>query len=186
MKHDAHYWIGTLQRDSVRLSEDKKYRVIKSLLMHEVPLSSDDADFFISANPKPDDFGGTVRFSGIERKVALSYSSSQRTINEQPRRNKFFEEFKDALKGFYKEEELEELATYMVDGGEGLAVKWLVGLNHPAVRRIRNAYLPEITSLVRIDIDNQGNVIAVEDETPKLFNGREDAVAQIEKILGIE
>ena len=61
-----------------------------------------------------------------------------------------------------------KLSFYMVDGGESLAVQFLVGGDHPAYRRIRNAYLPEITDLIG------GGT---------LFDGPGDAVSQINRLM---
>jgi len=185
MKHDTHYWIDRLQADSGRLSEDKKYQLIKSLLVHEVPLEADEVDFFFNTNPNAENLDNATLFSGIKRKVALAYTR-QRAFDNPERREGFLNEFRAILKGFYTKDELDEIIPYMVDGGEGLAVKWLVGLEHPAVRKIRNAYLPEITSLIRVDITPQGRILGAEDETHILFNGSEDAVSQIERIVGVK
>lgn len=180
MKRDPDYWIDRLQRDSVILSEDKKYQLIRSLLIHEVPLEPNEADFFFTTDPNAEDLAKATRFSGIERKVALAYTR-QRAFDNSGRREGFLNDFRTILGGFYAKDELDEMIPYMVDGGEGLAVKWLVGLDHPTVRKIRNAYLPEITSL--IDVSPKGEILGTEDETYKLFDGEEDAVTQIERLL---
>lgn len=176
--HDLHYWFNRVQEDSRKLSDDKKYQLTKSLLIYTVPLKPDEADIFLSTTPSARELDDAIRYSGIEKKIADAYSRSGE--NYPKRRESFLRDFRSVLDGFYTQEELDEIMSYMVDErNDGFVVVQLVGANHPTFRKIRNAYLPAITDLIEIDIvSGRGR-----DVTRTLFDGKEDAVSQIEKLV---
>lgn len=187
-KHDAMYWIDRFQEDSPRLDEDKKYELTRSLLVHAIPLQPEEADLFLRTNPNSAEVNDALRYSGIERKVAHAYSARRDLFDGPIQIGKFLADFRAILNEFYKPGELDEIIYFSGGNHEqiGLAVMWLVGGNHPTYRRIRNAYLPEITSLVEVYTSPEGKPSGVRDITHTLFDGEQDAVSQIEKLLGIK
>lgn len=180
-KHDASYWINQFQKDSLRLGDDKKYELTRTLLIHAIPLQPDEADIFLRTNPNPTEMDMTLRYSGIERKVAHAYGARRELFDNSERIERFLRDFRAVLDGFYTQEDLDEIISYTGPNQSQISsvVMWLVGRNHPTSRRIRNAYLPEITTLIEVGERETRDV------THTLFDGEGDAVNQIEnKILG--
>jgi hypothetical protein len=177
------YWLDRFKEDEKRLEEDKKISLLKCLLVDTIPLSGEEADFFIKESPKTGDMEKLRRYSNIESKVGRAYSSG--FLEDPELKERFRDNFRKILTGFYTKEELEEIISYM-DYGEHLAVGKLVGFEHPIIRKIRNAYLPLITDLVEVSVNKNGKIVGGRDLTPLLFDGEGDAVDQIERILGVD
>lgn len=182
-KHGPGYWIDRFQEDRYKLEEGKKIELTRALLIHGIPLQPEDADFFLSANPNSTEIDKAQHYSSIERKVARAYSARKGLFNDSKLRDRFLADFRTILTGFYTQGELDEIIPY-IDNGEALVVMMLVGGSHPASRRIRNAYLPEITSLVEVHISPEGKHLGGRDITHALFDGEGDAVSQIERLIG--
>ena len=90
----------------------------------------------------------------------------------------FFNDFKKIMDKIYTNEEIDELASYIAPGEESLIVQHLVGGTHHAFRRIRNAYLPMIMDCIQITSNGAQEIV--------LFDGKDDAVSQLEKIMGVK
>lgn len=175
-RHDAAYWLSRLDEDSVKLDGDRKIRLVEAELRHVVPLTREEIGIFLNANPRDKD--RLVEFSVIEQKVAEAYGSSDYN-NYKKRRKKFLGEYREIMRGFYTDDQLDDLFLQLDDEGrsDSLIVHKIVGRNHPAIRRIRNAYLPGIVDLIVVD-ENGGR-----DMTHTLFDGEREACDQIEDIV---
>ena len=171
--HDDKYWLERFDRDAKRLDENRKLGLQTTYLKYSVPLTEEEARFFLTANPNLDT-DTLVKFSLIERKVAEAYAIGIGEKGVKDRREQFLKDFREILGGFYTDRELDEITSHLDKEGRSdfIPILYLVGLNHCIVRRIRNAYLPEITDLCRT------NRI--------LFDGREEACDEIDRITGIK
>ncbi len=176
------YWAKRFREDCSKLEDNKKISLVKSFLQYSIPLQKDEADFFMDENPDSKDMDKLVRYSGIEAKIETAFNStfnsSSGLFNNPGAIENFWDDFRKILTGFYTKEELDEIASFAYNDDVGLIVMDLAGPDD-YFRKIRNAYLPGMTDFIGIDLSGGGSV------NYTLFDGKEDAVSQIERILGI-
>ncbi len=173
------YWLDRFPEDSKIIGEETKRQLVKTLFVDFLGLDTDNIAFFFNPDliPTAQNPEEALRFASVEKQVGESYdlgTSGWDDQKYQERHRSFLVSFKSILGDFYTQEELEEMISYMGKGDEGFLVMQLLGRDHFAQRRIRNAYLPMITSFVQV---------GGEDLTHTLFDGEGDAVDQIERLV---
>src|SRR3989344_1779041 len=176
---DIGYWAKRLREDGPRLKQESKLNVVRASLVHTTHLSKDEIDLFLSPKESLSNPENLMQYAIIERKVADIFSGGF-PENWENRIN-YLADLRMALVGFYTQPEIDELQAHIkTDRDVTCLTAWLAG-DHYGFRRIRNAYLPEITDLISVDLKTgQGR-----DVTNELFvEDGEDAVSKIERILG--
>lgn len=187
------YWWARLEQDSKKLDDVRKLLLVTSVLVNHCQLTPEELSIFLDPTfvPTSADVDKTLRYSVIEKKVARFYngSPSKKKAPEQDKLRQHNEGFiadsKKALEGFYTNEEIDELFSYCKAVEDHLILNMmLVGSDFYAVRRIRNAYIPGMTTLITGTIDEKGKVRNLQNSTHLLFQGQENAVSQLEGMLG--
>jgi hypothetical protein len=176
---DANYWGSRLREDKTRLDKATKLNLIRGYLLYTTPLEKEEVDLFLAPSDEISDPEALMQYSITEGKIAEIFSSEFEA--DWIRKQQYLDFFRDCLGRFYTPSELDEIVSHIHSARDANALTvWLAG-DHYAWRRIRNAYLPEITELVSIDTETgQG-----EDLTGILFaEGPEDSVSRIERLLG--
>ena len=173
------YWLERFAEDSKTINEEAKQRLLRTLFVDFLELQSDDITFFFNPELAPNAHNPeeAIRFANVEKQVGRSYDSGTSGwdgLKYEERHSHFINSFREILGNIYTQEELDEISGYMGRGDEGFLVMQLLGRDHFAQRRIRNAYLPMITSFVQV---------GGEDLTHTLFDGEGDAVDQIERLV---
>lgn len=174
------YWLERFAEDSKVIDEKTKQQLVKTLFVDFLGLDGDDIEFFFNPDliPNAQDPEEALKFATIEKQVGISYDSGISEWNDlkyEERHQLFVNSFREILGSIYNQKELDEIIGCMGKEEEGFLVMQLLGKDHFARRRIRNAYLPMITSLVQL---------GGEDLTHTLFDGEGDAVDQIERLVG--
>lgn len=174
------YWLKRFDTDSQSLTDINKLGLARALFVDFYDLKGDDINFFFDRNlvPTAQDPEMALKFSRIEQQVGISFDSGTSGWDEeryQERNERFLGSFRTTLKDFYTEKELDELLSCAGKHEQGLLVMLLLGGNHFMQRRIRSAYLPMITSL--IEVGGRGDI------TYTLFDGKEDAVDQVDRLV---
>lgn len=159
-----------IKSDGRRLDSQTKMNLINAVLEHFVSLSPEDRSIFL--NPglglTAGDIEHTLQYATIENKVAAAFSGGfeQRPFEEQENcRQAFLASFCQHLAEFYTKEELDAVINYMQEDVVPVTLH-LIGSDHLAVRRIRNAYLPRIVHGANI-ADGPGDAVT---ELQKLIN----------------
>lgn len=177
------YWMERITQDSDSLGDDKKLELAKSYISTFSDISCDELDVFFSTNPR-ESLDSMMDYALVERKIAEFFGGEAVGGNDiDQKREEFISKLKTLLSDIYSPTELTELTSYMkcwMD--DNLVFSRLVGRKNPIMRKIRNAYLPEISNLIVIDTRTGGS----KDITHTLFDGDEEACDQIDRILGID
>lgn len=177
------YWYNRLRENSHQLGAEQKMVLTRLLLEKGFGLSTAEVEIFTSPIALTDakELEETLHYSMVEKKLARFFSScldDEADKVTEKRRQEFSTGFRAILTNFYTSAELDEMISLMgktdeVYGSDKVYVlMWLLGEEHFIVRRIRNAYLPAITSAVQI---GKGDI------SHTLFDGKEDAVDAIMK-----
>ncbi|MEK7185923.1 MAG: hypothetical protein AAB675_00985 [Patescibacteria group bacterium] len=174
------YWLERFAEDSKAIDEETKQQLVKTLFVDFLELDRDDIEFFFNPDliPNAQNPEEALRFATIGERVGMSYDSGTSGWDDsryEERHQLFINSFREILGNIYDRKELDEITEYMGKGDESFLVMQLLGRDHFAQRRIRNAYLPMITSFVQVG----GG-----DLTHTLFDGEGDAVDQIERLVG--
>jgi hypothetical protein len=181
LPRSAKYWMERMQEDRNKLNNRVKLEVIRAFLLHTTSLTPEEVDVFTSPKEKLSDPDSLTGYAIVERKVARIFSGDYPEKWES--KTEYLSAFREALKEFYTFGELDEIQTYIETDRDASAVTVWLASDSYAWRRVRNAYLPEITDFVETGSkDRPGR-----DLTASLFKeGAEDAVSRIERILGKE
>jgi hypothetical protein len=176
---NASYWGSRLREDAKRIDESTKKRLLKSFLVHTTVLKPREVDLFLAPKEELSSSEAIMAYAIVERKIAEEFGGE--SPEDFTKRDRYLEELKSHLSKFYTPPELDEIIPLILSVRDASTLTtWLAG-DHYGFRRIRNAYLPEITDLVEINPETGKGRITTND----LFvEGPTDAVAQIEKLLG--
>ncbi len=169
--------------DRSKLDEHSKLKLIRAVLMYTTPyLSLEEAETFLTTQENLSNPDALLTYVNIEKRIADAYSSVYDESSEKWEREKFIKEMRDILKGLHSPSELNELESLLIGPRDVSAFIMNIAGDHYGMRRIRNAYLPEITDLIQIDAETGVG----RDLTKELFKeGSGDAVSRIETILGL-
>lgn len=177
------YWIDRFTVDSQRLSEEQQVELHRAFLRIFCELTEDELAVFTDPNSSfgTKDLDNGMIFLAAERRVSdyflgeypdresEEYDSMQRSAEA------YQYAFGEILTGIYTPEEIGEIILHIVDPWDWGTLRVLIaGVENWLGRRIRNAYLPSITDLVA---DGQ-------DVGDEFFDGPDDAVAQIDRLMG--
>ena len=175
-------WIMRIIQDREKLDENARLKILRATLMYTPPfLTGSEIETFLAPQDSLSNLDVLIAFSDIEKKVGDSYASGG--FDERWEREKYVQELKEVLSGIYSETELEELTGLLIRSGDVSALTINLVGGHYGMRRIRNSYLPRITDFIEV---NQETGVS-KDLTKDLFKeGPEDAVARIDRILGIK
>ena len=178
---DAHYWGPRLREDKEKLDGRSKLNLIRALLIHTTPLSQEEVDLFLAPKEVLSNPDRVMQYAILERKIAEIFGGTYSDSWEK--REAYLVDLRNSLRDTYTSSELDEIQVHVKHNRDANALTmWLAG-DHYGLRRIRNAYLPEITDLIEIDTET-GNS---RDLTASLFvEGSEDAVSRIERILVVK
>lgn len=171
------YWLNRLQSDGILLTETQRMQLVQAHLECLVGLNPDELSTFLDPQVFEDqDRSRLIDYTKAERKVADFYNCATTYTDPESikeKRELFMPKFRETLKDIYSPGDIDEFSQFMPEGDEGMVVRMLVGIHHWTTRRIRNAYLPGITTVVS----------GGKDVTHLLFDGPGDAVDQIEKVI---
>ncbi len=178
---DIHYWGSRLREDKEKLDDKSKLNIIIALLNHTTLLEPQEVDIFLASKERLSNLEDITQYAIVEGKIAEVYSAAH--PENWAGRTAYLESIRNSLDGFYTPSELNEIQTHILSTRDADALTtWLAG-DHYGFRRIRNAYLPEITDLISIDTETGRS----QDLTDSLFaEGLDDAVSRIDRILGVE
>ncbi|MDP3974249.1 MAG: hypothetical protein Q8P92_05460 [Candidatus Daviesbacteria bacterium] len=185
------YWFERLPIDgeSKFFNDGKKLALVKSALETIVTSTPEDLDLFL--NPSQlgkKDLDKVLRVAAVAKQVAdfFGYSVPKYEKKEEEKRfTAFFDTFRSVTNGFYLAQEQDELCNMLKPPTDAIWITmYMFGGDNPLIRRIRNVYLPSITSLIQVDVDDHGKITGGKDITHTLFDGPEDASDQIDHLLG--
>lgn len=178
---DTHYWSQRLRVEKGRLDARTKLEIIKSFLVNTSSITSEEADTFLAPNESLANPDAIMEYAIVEMKVAKEFSCEIPANWEN--KDAYLRELRENLKSIYTLDEIDEIESYIQCIRDANAITvWLAG-DHYGFRRIRNAYLPEITDV----IENDTETGVGRDVTGAVFKeGPKDAVSRIERLLGIE
>lgn len=172
------YWTQRFESDGILLTETQRIQLTRAVLEHLVGIPQNELEAFLDPdvqdNPDPEKL---LLYSLAEQKIANFYNGPLEDNPEDfaQRMRRFLPVFRENLKGLYSDEEMDKFISYMKSRSDAsLVSRILVGHRHWIIRRVRNAYLPGMTNLI----------VGGKDITHTLFDGPDDAVSQIEKLLG--
>lgn len=191
-KGDRYQISENLVADYSKLPDDRKTILLEQLIVNHYGLTETEFtalrlpyDQLTSSHPD-----NILHYSRAEGKIENSRNgiSTDGVNSEDPEEAEArFNAVKSALKSGAMEATDSSRYDDYIDSlvpMDGSYFIYKIGRSHPLWRRVRNAYLPGMTSLITIHQDDQGNFLKATDETSSLFNGPDDAVSQIEKLLG--
>jgi hypothetical protein len=188
------YWYERMKKDSERLSEEQKLGLLKAVLSNYCELTPEELEvFLVSELPSAADPELLLKYSQAEKKVAEYYSAgwpdkdTLRYKKQLRQREGFIRDFRTSLTGIYTSEEADEILSYSdINNDAFVAMTLFGGSKLPMFRRVRNAYLPYISTFLTGNITREGKLIDMQDSTHVLFDGPGDAVSQVERIVGIK
>ncbi|OGK29529.1 hypothetical protein A3B02_02280 [Candidatus Roizmanbacteria bacterium RIFCSPLOWO2_01_FULL_42_14] len=184
------YWLERFLKDAKKLSHEQRLDLTVAYLVHFCSLTPDEVAFFSDESffSSAHDIDKTLIFARIEQKLAAYYGAGYPDPNTDEysflatAAAVYSQAFSTILAGIYSTAECAEIASLIInpwDWGEVRAI--LVGKDFFLARRIRNAYLPEITdcyvvtgdgSVYDIDLfdrpDQGGNLRSSEERPGKL------------------
>lgn len=173
------YWIQRMKEDSALLDESRRKGLLTSLLRDYVELTERETELFFMPSPLNSSHPTETQLGYLEaeRKVA-NFFASEYEEEDSPLRKAYLESFRDVLVGFYSEEELDEMFSFLYPDprGDTLVLFWLVGRSHYICRRIRNAYLPLITDFLEVGPNGVKEIV--------LFDDGEEPVDTIDRLFG--
>lgn len=186
------YWLQRLPIDgeSDILNDHKKQILVKSALETIITSASDDIDLFLNPSQlNEEDLDRVLKVADIEKEIANFFGGSPEFKyggKEQERRFiAFLETFRTVTSGLYIPEEQDEICNFIKPPADAMFITMtMIGRNHPLTRRIRNAYLPAITSLIQVNVSDEGEITGGKDITHTLFDGSRDASDEIDRLLG--
>lgn len=186
------YWLDRFQADSTRLTEVQRIGLINATLTNICGLEPQELVAFTLPQDELAASGldGMLRYASAERKIDLYFNGgskvgihSEDLAESRQRSDTFRQAFKEELEGIYALKDLDEVISVMGPGDEAYVVQLLVGHSHPLWRKIRNAYIPGMTSLINRNYNEDGNFVRGEDVSHTLFDGQKDAVDEIENLI---
>ncbi len=173
------YWIDRMRSDSARLTDEQKTQLTVEFLRNFCHLSQEELDVF--SRQEIASIEEMFAFAAVEGKVGQSYGGSNEDEEVISRAGENYEKsFREIMNEMYTEAELDEIVSYI---GEPQEVGWATLKlfftdGHWLATRVRNAYLPLITDVIRIG-PNGGT-----DITDQFFDGPDDAATQIDGLMG--
>lgn len=190
----ATYWWNRLERDSSKLNDKQRLSLVKAILADHCLLTQKELSLFLDPNfsPSSEDINKTLIYAEAEKKIGDFYSASfpeERTPeyeNLERHHKEFVTDFGKILEKFYTNTEVSEIFACGMIWEDDLITRRLVNSDYFAYRRIRNAYLPRISTFLTGSVDGNGKIVELYDSTHLLFDGPNDAVSQIEKVLCIK
>ncbi len=172
-------WHRRIERDKDKISEGARLNLLKALIKNISYLSDSESELFLAPKERLQSIEAVTAYSSIERKVAQSFSASG---FDYWKRDEFLSEIRESLLEIYSPEEIQSLFSQINHSGDATVLVSQFTKDHYGLRRIRNAYLPEITDFIEIDPETGIGT----DRTKELFaEGPEDSVSRIGRILGI-
>ena|SRR3990172_10500376 len=177
----AKNWYLRIEEDKNRLSDASKYSLLKALIKNVARLNDNEAEAFLLPTDKLQNLEAITTYSVVERKIAKAFGGG--TSPDDWGRDSFLEEIKTPLQEIYSPEEIQSLFSQICYSGDATVLVSQFARDHYGMRRIRNAYLPEITDFIEID---PRTGIGVEKTKALFAEGPEDSVSRIERILGIK
>ncbi len=172
-------WYLRVEKDKDRLSDESKFGLLVALIRNIAHLNYNETLIFLAPESESPNIESVIAYSAAERKIARAFGSG--SPNDW-RRESFLEEVRPLLKAIYSSDEIEQLFSLVTTSGDATILVSQFARDHYGIRRIRNAYLPEITDLIEINPETGLGV----DRTRALFaEGPEDSVSRIERVLGI-
>jgi len=182
VENSVHYWAARLKQDGERLDEDRKIAITNNFLTIHVGLAPEKTAIFLDSINElhPDDPEHAFRYATIEAKIADYFNSPKLGEDSQERQKHevFMQSLREGLGGFYSEDEFRSLAQVAMPGDDHLLLSWLVGSNHPLMRRIRNAYIPGMVDVLEGDM-----VDGIQDVSYKYFDGEREPVDELEDLI---
>lgn len=177
-------WIQRLNEDRSKLDESSKLELIRATLMYTNPfLTLEETETFLIPQENLSNPDVLISYSNIEKKVALAYSGGYDENSKKWEREKYLKVIRNALAKLYSPLELNELESLLIGPWDVSAFVIGIAGDHYGMRRIRNAYLPEITDLIQVDLETGKG----QNLTRQLFEeGPEDSVSRIERVLGVK
>lgn len=179
--------IDRLKSDSQRLDEGRKKQIYQTMLVNSLGLTEEEADLFTQSDYSlsAEDPEKLLIYARGEKKIADFFGGGSNQKDEAERveqKARFKTDVREELTGFYSEQELVELLSLIRCQSDEVFIALFLCAGSYLVRRTRNAYLPSITDLLKVDTKTgEGEII-----THELFDGETDAVGQINRLLRIE
>lgn len=188
----AEYWRERFKNDSAKISDNQRAKLAELMLIKACGLSGPESKAFLSDTPPhAGNIDHSLSYSSAEKKVADFYGGMPEPEVGTPehfelaRRAKDFRSgFEDLFRSFYNVQEMGEIFSFGYRDGSPVSSRLsdasfiTVYLGGPSLlRKVRNAYLPTITDVLREDENEQ-----LKDVSHEFFDGPEDAVSQVEKL----
>lgn len=183
---DRHsYWVERIRQDAPRLNYIQRVGLTKAILSDLCELTSDEVDVFTAATmPSAEEFEKLMLLAQAERKIvrfhSISFFSPEEEDLERRSSPVFRVSFQKVMKDFYASSETEELFSLIKPWEDYVVAVWLIGMDFPMYRHIRNAHLPFTQSLLTLDQSGAHDI------SGSWFNEQDpvnDPVAQWERFL---
>ncbi|HVZ12423.1 MAG TPA: hypothetical protein VG965_05315 [Patescibacteria group bacterium] len=175
------------------LEDASRVRLIQSVLTNFCGLTDDQLSAFVLSS---DQLGtahmeDVMRYATAEASIALSFNGGSKVgvFAEDPEvAKRSVSAMKEAIKAEVLYPADSQDMGMFIDSLTPMDVPFLiseiVGTTHPLWRRIRNAYIPGMVDVVTVQYDDVGNLVSAENKTGELFDGNDDAVDVVEKLMG--